>query len=338
MDELSQHRENINEQASDWFSLIYLGSPSKTEILAFEKWCLAKPSHRKAYQELITLWHNLPENEASLSPVALPNNPNLETPKRNHFFSRRMALSMAASVAACGGIFAMTSLQAPHNQAIHYQTAIAETSRITLPDGSHVELSGKTHIEYEFDRKRRLVRLYSGQAYFDVNTIVDEYNQKVPFEVTSGPLNIKVVGTAFDVKKQGDKTTVTVAEGIVKAQTSSAKSTRIIAGQSVSAVSTFPTEQFTIEEVELKNIASWRQGRLVYVDATLDEVMSDARRFHNGAIILGDRSLAKLRVTATFRSDQINEMVTMLEQLLPINVYLEPSGRIVILAKHVRET
>lgn len=338
MDELLQHRENINEQASDWFALIYLGSPSKTEILAFEKWCLAKASHRKSYQELITLWHSLPEQTASIAPLTLPDNQILDTPKSKHFFSRRMAISMAAAVAACGGIFTVATIQAPHNNGVHYQTATSETSQISLPDGSHIELSGKTRIQYAFDGKRRLVTLYSGQAYFDVNTIVDQFNQKVPFEVTSGTLNIKVVGTAFDVKKQGDKTTVTVAEGIVKANTPSAKSTRVIAGQRVSATSTLPTEQFAIEEVELKNIASWRQGRLVYVDATLDEVMSDARRFHNGAIILGDSSLAKLRVTATFRTDQINEMVTMLEKLLPINVYLEPNGRIVILAKSIRDT
>lgn len=333
MDELSQHRENINEQASDWFALIYLGSPSKAEILAFEKWCAAKGSHRNAYQELITLWHSLSEQQATIAPSTAPEAPNLDRQKSGNIFSRRRVISLGAAFAACGGIFAMATIQAPHKDMVHYQTAVSETSRITLPDGSHVELSGKTHIQYTFDGKRRLVTLYSGQAYFDVNTIVDQYNQKVPFEVASGPLNITVVGTAFDVKKQGNKATVTVAEGIVKAHTSSANSTRVIAGQSVSANAALPAKQFVIEEVELKNIASWRQGRLVYVDATLDEVMSDARRFHNGAIILGDSSLAKLRVTATFRSDQINEMITMLEQLLPINVYLEPNGRIVILER-----
>ncbi|BCD99698.1 FecR family protein [Marinagarivorans cellulosilyticus] len=337
MDELSQHRENINEQASDWFALIYLASPSKAEILAFEKWCSVKESHRKAYQELITLWHSLPEQEARTAPLIPLETPNLAPQKRKHFLSRRMALFLGAA-AACGGIFAVATIQAPNKNVVHYQTAISETSRITLPDGSHIELSGKTHIQYAFDGKRRVVTLYSGQAYFDVNTIIDQYNRKVPFEVISGPLNISVVGTAFDVKKQGDKATVTVAEGIVKAHTFSAKSTRIIAGQSVSISSKSPAKKFVINEVELKNIASWREGRLVYVDATLDEVMSDARRFHNGAIILGDSSLAKLRVTATFRADQINEMVTMLEQLLPINVYLEPNGRIVILEKHESKT
>jgi transmembrane sensor len=70
-------------------------------------------------------------------------------------------------------------------------------SKITLPDGTQVWLNAGSKLEYDntvFNKKLREVSL-SGEAYFDVVK-----NTEIPFIVHSGNMNVRVVGTAFNIK------------------------------------------------------------------------------------------------------------------------------------------
>ena len=64
----------------------------------------------------------------------------------------------------------------------------------------------------------------------------------------------------------------------------------------------------------------WQEGRLVFRNTPLIEVISDANRFHSGTITLANQHLADLRITTSFRIEQIQEMTQMLESILPVNV------------------
>ena len=69
-------------------------------------------------------------------------------------------------------------------------------SKIILPDGTIVRLNGSSTLSYnkDFNKKIREVKL-DGEAYFDV--IKDMTN---PFIVHTSGIDIKVLGTLFDVK------------------------------------------------------------------------------------------------------------------------------------------
>lgn len=80
------------------------------------------------------------------------------------------------------------------------QTLKGTRTKIILPDGSNVWLNAGSKLNYEkkFDAKLREVYL-SGEAYFDV-----VHNAKRPFLIHTATINIKVLGTQFNVKAYDD--------------------------------------------------------------------------------------------------------------------------------------
>jgi len=76
-------------------------------------------------------------------------------------------------------------------------TRYGNKSKINLPDGSQVWLNAGSKLEYngvDFNSRKREVYL-SGEAYFDI-----VHNAMKPFFVRSGNMQVKVLGTTFNVK------------------------------------------------------------------------------------------------------------------------------------------
>lgn len=351
MDELSQYRNDIHEQASDWFALIYIGTPSIKEREEFTAWCRSHHSHRQAYQELILVWedmtlsasdNNLAEHALTAHSVPaldtqpLPHpSPYPATPTKR---ARRSVLQSMTGVGIAACALVLSAYLLPigtlfsHKPTPHIlQTAVGETSQFTLPDGSHINLSGNSRIEYRIGKTRQ-VTLTQGQAYFTVVSLINDMQQKVPFEVLTPDFTIAVVGTAFDVNTHSTGTSIAVAQGKVNVAHSHQQAT-LVAGQTLATAKQDRDRLTPTINIAQEAIGSWRNGRLVYVDTPLSVVIDDARRFYTGSIILADPELAELRVTATFNTHQIHAMTKMLEQLLPIKVYSQDNGQKITLVK-----
>jgi len=76
-------------------------------------------------------------------------------------------------------------------------TRYGNKSRISLPDGSLVWLNAGSRLDYinsDFTNNKREVYL-SGEAYFEI-----VHNASTPFIVRSGTMQVKVLGTSFNVK------------------------------------------------------------------------------------------------------------------------------------------
>jgi ferric-dicitrate binding protein FerR (iron transport regulator) len=76
-------------------------------------------------------------------------------------------------------------------------TRYGNKSRVNLPDGSVVWLNAGSRLDYamtDFTKTKREVIL-SGEAYFEI-----AHNASIPFFVRSGKMQIKVLGTTFNVK------------------------------------------------------------------------------------------------------------------------------------------
>jgi len=87
-------------------------------------------------------------------------------------------------------------------------------STIHLKDGSIVYLNSESKITYptNFPDSVRVVQL-NGEAFFDIAK-----NESKPFIVISGPLQVKVLGTSFNIKafKDEDEIKVSIASGQVE--------------------------------------------------------------------------------------------------------------------------
>ncbi|WP_105102402.1 FecR family protein [Microbulbifer pacificus] len=214
-----------------------------------------------------------------------------------------------------------------------YASELAQVRTVTLQDGSRITLGGDTAIESDFSGERRGVKLLRGQAFFDIAK-----DPARPFFVRVRDAEIRVVGTRFDVNAGSTlnpEVKVTVEEGIVDVVSRELASegavkeekVRLVAGQQVSVIE---QQLSRINPVDATEVAGWRQGKFSYRDAPLSEIVADANRYRKDRIVIGTRELENLRVTTAFTADQADTLVAMLEQSLPVRVFREPDGRVVI--------
>ncbi len=342
----TQHSEQINEEASEWFTLMQAGSVSDQERQQLQLWLAVDDEHRDAYQQLEVIWSDLAE--LSESPDGKSLRQSSSTGFLSQFFSEikessrrffagsaiglRPQIAMAISfIAIFAGAFYLSQTNPPTIAV--YTTQTGEIMTITLEDGSQITLGAKSTLKAWSDETERHVVLEAGQAFF----VVTQDPQR-PFWVDAEDTRIKVVGTRFDVLRSQGRIRVAVSEGVVNVSSStdsgnsSAKAPLVLTKglQVVKAHSQGFQAVSAISELEL---AAWRQGRLFYRNANLEDVISDANRYFNGKITLEAPELAGMKVTVAVSIDQIAFLPDMLSQTLPITIRKETGNQIKISAR-----
>ena len=77
-------------------------------------------------------------------------------------------------------------------------------------------------------------------------------------------------------------------------------------------------------------MGNWRSGYLTYNNVPLSTVIADANRYAQLDIVIIDKAVGELTVTASFNSAEIKKMIDSLAVVLPIQVESTPYDAIVI--------
>ncbi len=330
--------DRIEAEARDWFLLQQERELTVAEHEEYQQWLKLDSFHREAYQQLVDIWQGIGELEL---PVDHESSGSLLTSSaqfvRNAWaellgITRITPFALASIVAIMAvSTFWLVSSELDHVQSLQYRSDIAQVKTVTLEDGSAVTLGADTQIEVAFTADRRDVRLLKGQAFFEVSK-----DQQRPFFVDADKAGVMVVGTRFEVYKQLDQINVTVEEGVVKVSSnpqpdfSSPETETLTAGQTLVS---HTGQQIVRSTVDANSVSPWRDGRLVYRDTALANVVFDVNRYRETKIILGTESLKRLKVTTSLSVNQTDSIVSMLEQSLPVVAHQETSDRILILPK-----
>lgn len=283
----------------DWF--LRLNEPSRTQgdEEAFAAWMNRSAENREAWAKACRTWEIMGETvpvlgenrerqvESHRGPMMRGYRPNRQGSRR-----RMIAISIAALAACLVAVIAaptfLTRLEAD------YTTATAEIRRITLADGSIVDLGAASAIAVDFSAGSREVRLLSGEAYFDVRP-----DAARPFIVRTGELDVTVVGTAFDVNVTPEIETVQLAHGIVSlSSVGNGDTLRMIAGDTVTLDRT--SGRLSRATVEIDTIASWRDRKLFVQDVPISAVISELQRYHPSWITMASVELGDRRITGLY--------------------------------------
>lgn len=308
----------VQREAAFWLSLIEIDEPADADTARFRQWLDEDPANRQAYDEIARLWRD----SAELTHLG-----HLERPRgmRAGWLHGKARAWAAVAAAAVTVVALVLILGRPFEQAPAgpYITDIGEVREIVLADGSAVTLGPRSRLDVAFGSVERRVMLRQGEAFFDV--LPDGGR---PFVVAADGTIIRVVGTRFNVHDGPRGLTVAVAEGTVDVATvhtpkdsssaaPAAEERRTLgAGEMVVVARTGRLEP--VEPVAPDVPGAWREGRLVYEDATLAEVVADANRYSRTPIRIGGAGLEELRVVATFRAAEIDRMIADLEASLPL--------------------
>ncbi|MEE8294705.1 MAG: FecR family protein [Sphingomonadales bacterium] len=337
----AKNEKRINLEASGWLVRNSAGVLNEKDQKEFEAWHNADARHARAYNEAENTWQEVAELE-HLANVPLVDDPLLRERAlasiRNFTKRFRGALTRPVFPAALAGaaiLVAFVWFSLPGSDVIleptSLMTEVAEIKELELPDGSIVTLGARSAIEVAFTEGERRITLTEGEAFFEITK-----DPTRPFFVAVDDTVVRVVGTKFDVHRGADLIRVTVLEGIVEVTspnlTESGKEipiTRVL-GAGDQIITSLDGLLEPIRKVTNSEPGAWREGRLVYEDMSLAEVIADANRYYPGEILFASEELKSLRITASFRADEIDRMINTLELVLPLRAVRPPDGRIIL--------
>jgi transmembrane sensor len=308
----SSLRKQAIDDAAAWYARLTCDDVESSERAAFVKWRAADPQNERALRHLL---ETLGRADAALASLASGGTAHVQ--KARTAWPRAL-LALAASIAAVTTaaviLVGIPGASSPYEAVT---TAVGKTGTVDLPDGSRIYLNTDTQLRYEVDQFRRHVRLAAGEAYFDIAS-----DESRPFVISVGDHEVRVVGTAFNIRHVADRTDVAVSEGRVKFVTEPGLLARLL--RSPTAVVLTPGMQISSHEaqvtiktdVNVSSVASWRHGQLVYRGQTLSDVMADLDRYFEPRFVV-DPAAAGLKVSAVINLGDLQTVLdTLSRQLL----------------------
>jgi len=252
------------------------------------------------------------------------------TPRRRPFLVVAACASVLAVLAVPFVISAFRALpEVSSSSPVRYSAGIGERRFLPLEDGTTIELNTRSIVEVEITSHTRRVTLLAGEAVFNVR-----HDEARPFNVISGGLVIRDVGTTFDVRQSGEATTVSVIEGRVAISMMEAGKVAFlptIVDAEHRAEITVPGKHvdLRIEPVaaaELARVLAWRDGHLVFRGETLAAAAADFNRYHRRQIEIVDPSIARLRVGGTFSTTDSEAFLAALHVLFDLRTVPVPGN------------
>lgn len=327
---------SVEQQAGRWFARLRGDQCSAEDRARHQAWLQADPAHRRAYAEMEALWKMAGgfADQAEIQPLrqqALADTATPPAATEPASFTRRWLLPGAAAAVLLLLVLAFdfgrqTSPPALVAGGVH-QTLTGEQKTLALIDGSTLVLDTQTRLRVDFSGAQRRIELQWGQARFDV-----AHQQARPFVVRAGSGDITALGTAFIVRKvDGDdsgEVRVTLLQGRLAVAPSGREPALAEAGQQL-AYSAGGFSQTTA--VTLEQATAWQQGRLIFEDHSLAEVLDDLNRYSHSKILLGDDSLGEIRITGVFKTGDSARIVETLRAYFSLRVSGDKQGNLVLL-------
>ncbi len=198
------------------------------------------------------------------------------------------------------------------------QTPKGGEYRLTLSDGTRVYLNAMSTLRFPvaFDEDTRTVEL-SGEAYFEVS------HSGHPFVVKTQLMEVEVMGTAFNLSAYPDEMShTTLVTGSVKVSAPKAGTRLLLPSQQASLSPNGGT--LKIKRVDTDCFTAWTQGKILFKDERLDEMMKQLSRWYDMEVRFTDPSLEALRFGCHLnRYADITPFVGLLEQTGKVSVKIE---------------
>ncbi len=202
-----------------------------------------------------------------------------------------------------------------------YETSIGDAKKVTLADGSLIELNTSSRVEVDYSRSMRTVELSGGEAYFNV-----EKDATRPFVVKTSLAAISVTGTSFNVSTIDDRSVVHVLTGVVDVRPKRGPPSTLLAGDAIAIEQNGASGPVLRYDPSL--VFGWRTGKARFRDAPLGDVLQSLNRYFPTPITLADQSLATLPVTGEFDIRDRDTAVAALKLVFNLESADEPARTI----------
>ena len=199
-----------------------------------------------------------------------------------------------------------------------------DKATIELPDGTNVVLNSASQLSYlnNFGENVRRVQL-NGEAYFKV-----AHDEKRAFIVQVGDLEVKVLGTSFNVSAYEDAKDVTVVLLEGKVGVYAQKMSHIMKpGDKIEYNKA--THKITATQVHPNDYIEWTKGNIYFEKESLENIMKTLSRIYDVEIRFDSNKLPNEYFTGTIPGGGIQNALNILMLTSPF--YYEMDGSVIVL-------
>ncbi|MDR1455956.1 MAG: FecR domain-containing protein [Tannerella sp.] len=198
---------------------------------------------------------------------------------------------------------------------------------LTLGDGSVVWLNSRTKLTYPavFNGNERHVTL-EGEAWFDVAK-----DARKPFTVSSGNVDVKVLGTSFNIYAYPGETfsRVSLVEGSLRVHAHGSEpagavvlhpnSEAIVAGGEIS-----------VTEIPDLNYFLWTKGIYSFENETFGNILKRLELYYDIRIDVRDAAMLQWRYTVKFRQrDGIREILNLMREIHKFSINIDEENNVI---------
>ena len=312
----------IADQASLWLARRDRGlNPEEQDrymqwLTADARHAEAMARHAAARERMMNLYEWQPSHTTEP-------NPDLFAPRR-----RPQWAWWTAGIAAAALVVVGFSTLARSPEPVVAKSHLLVNERLALPDGSRIELKDGSHVVVQYSDTERRVKLTGGEAQFSVWK-----DPGRPFIVEAAGVEVRAVGTVFNVRLESAAVGVLVTEGAVKVNRDLAVSGTlpagvpeviVAAGEQTAVPLAAPAELPGVPEVtratpdEIGQSLAWQTPRLQFSETPLTEAVAEFNRLNRDQIVIGDPELGSRTIGGTFRPDNVEGFVRLLDATLGI--------------------
>jgi len=308
--------DTIKDQAIYWAACKQEGL-NENEQENLNLWLNENEKHKIAFDEaqnIYTIFQNIPKKYSQKASQEAHEN----IKKISIYEQIKPVLSYAAALFLVIVVsFKSYEYYSPTFEA-QYISKNENINKTVLPDGTVLTMDQKTQIAVTFYHDKREVLLKKGQVFFEVAKDKDKV-----FIIDSGQVEIQVLGTSFEVQKYEDFTDVSVVEGIVKVSHiyNKNKNAAIIArlekGDKISVNNKGKVNFYN--KVVINEVASWREGKLIFNKNTLKEAFDTFAKY-NDFEIESKVDLTSTLFSGTFKINEMNKFLNVLKKVYSFKI------------------
>jgi len=328
------------DAAAGWVARLASDQRTREDDQHLQRWLTADATNGSAFDEHAKIFNGIgalandPEARAILMGGKTVRAPRLD----------RRAL-IGGGVAAAAAVVAAAVVGPDLVLGETYHTELGEQRRLRLADGSTVMLNTQSKLRVRFDGAERRLFLDYGQAWFQVAK-----DAQRPFRVFVGKDEVRALGTAFDVRREGERATVTLEEGRVAifrdassqplpvSTAASGASSKLVAGPVAPAVILSPGDEArlapalapTVAAVDLAHVQAWRTERVILESTPLGEAVEEFNRYGGPRLVLADPDLTNLPVSGVFHTDRPQAFAEAVATSFPVRATTVGDGQIVL--------
>lgn len=317
-------KATATEEAAHWHLLQREGALSAIDQKRFMDWLVASPDHLREYLAMARVTAELgdalrtlpadaetdaliagrPAHDANVIPLgraraALPLSP------RSGRAAWLPRLAVAATVLLAVAIGWQALSPSPH----HYLAPHGEPRVFALRDGTVLHLNAESEASVSLGLFHRRVALLRGQASFVVAP------ERRPFTVHAAGMEVRDIGTTFDVSLQRDQARFGVTEGrihVVDDDGAGRLLADLHAGQAARIAHGDRHVQVTHEDADV--LTAWWQRRVVFRDEPLREIADRFNRMNRVRVHVDDSVAGGLRLTGNLRADDLASLRAFLDE------------------------